>query len=80
MATIRTLEKGTANILPHRTEVDATYQFIEDGDGNILLHLATYGSDQRVSEKKVSQTLQLDKKTALQLTRIIIERFGNQLG
>lgn len=76
MAFIRNLEKGTSDIKPHRSEVDATYQILLDGKGEPLLHLATYGSDNRKSEPKVSQTIQLDKTTALKLVAIIKSEFS----
>ena len=76
MARIRKLEKGSSNIRPHNSEVDATYQILHTGNGERLLHLATYGSDYRQSEAKVSQTFQLDKATALELGRIIDSVFG----
>lgn len=76
MARIRKLEKGNSNIRPHDSEVDATYQILQTGNGEHLLHLATYGSDYRQSEAKVSQTFQLDKATALELGRILESVFG----
>lgn len=76
MALIRTLEKGTSNIKPHRSKVDATFQIIYGADGEPLLHIATYGSDDRLSEPKVSQTIQIDKKTALSLANIIDKEFN----
>ncbi len=41
-----------------------------------LLQLSTYGSDQRMSHKKVSQTLQLDRERALELADIIRRAFS----
>lgn len=76
MALIRKLEHGISNIKPHDSEVDATYQTLNNAKGECLLHLATYGSDKRKSEPKVSQTIQLDKTTALQLASIIESTFG----
>ncbi|MEV0823781.1 hypothetical protein [Nonomuraea rubra] len=43
-------------------------------DGTYL-QLSTYGSDGRQSEKKVSQTLQLDRERAAVLLNIIKEAF-----
>ena len=76
MALIRKLEKGNSNIRPHDSEVDATYQIIDNGYGEHLIHLATYGSDYRKSGAKVSQTVQLDRDTAMELGRIIDSVFG----
>lgn len=76
MALIRKLEKGNSNVRPHDSQVDATYQIVYRPNGEALLHLATYGSDHRQSEPKVSQTVQLDGSTALELARIIDAQFG----
>lgn len=76
MALIRKLEEGASNIQPHRSQVDATYQMLTNAKGEPLLHLATYGSDNRKSEPKVSQTIQLDKTTALELMAIIKSAFS----
>ncbi|PRX53565.1 hypothetical protein B0I32_127154 [Nonomuraea fuscirosea] len=59
---------------PHPTEVECGYQLIAGADGNYL-QLSTYGSDGRQSEKKVSQTLQLDRERAALLLNIIKEAF-----
>jgi 5-methylcytosine-specific restriction protein B len=40
-----------------------------------LLQLSTYGSDERQSDKKVSQTLQLDEVAARELVEIISRVF-----
>lgn len=76
MALIRKLEKGNSNVRPHDSEVDATYQILHTTKGQPLLHIATYGSDYRQSEPKVSQTVQLDHATALELGKIIERVFG----
>ncbi|AGM02896.1 hypothetical protein AORI_0307 [Amycolatopsis keratiniphila] len=59
---------------PHPTEVECGYRTINTPTGP-LLQLSTYGSDERQSEKKVSQTLQLDRENALRLVAIIRETF-----
>ncbi|MEU6715019.1 hypothetical protein ABZ897_26445 [Nonomuraea sp. NPDC046802] len=59
---------------PHPTEVECGYQII-NAIGGRLLQLSTYGSDDRQSEKKVSQTLQLDQERAAALLCIIKEAF-----
>jgi hypothetical protein len=80
MAIIRVLEQGTAQVRENRTEVDATFQIIESSNRGKLLHLATFGSDNRVSEPKVSQVLQLDRTIALQLAEIIENTFESVRG
>lgn len=44
----------------------------EDGP---LLQLSTYGSDARQSEKRVSQTIQLDRRRATELLTILKTTF-----
>jgi hypothetical protein len=74
MARVRSFARMNANVRPHRTEVDCEYQSVHDGDV-VYLHLSTYGSDDRKSEKKVSQTLQLDREGAAKLVAAIREIF-----
>lgn len=76
MALIRNLEKGTSNIRPHKSEVDAIYQILVNERGERLFHIATYGSDDRQSEPKVSQTIQFDVTTAQKLANIIEKELG----
>ncbi len=44
----------------------------EDGP---LLQIDTFGSDNRVSDQKVSQTIQIDRGTAKQLKETLEETF-----
>ncbi|MEU9831682.1 hypothetical protein AB0D67_09070 [Streptosporangium sp. NPDC048047] len=74
MARIREFFRITRNTGAHPTEVECGYQVIFTKDGN-LLQLSTYGSDSRQSEKKTSQTLQLDRERAKELLKIIKEAF-----
>ncbi|TDC68222.1 hypothetical protein E1200_12315 [Actinomadura sp. GC306] len=74
MARIREFFETNNSARPHPTEVECGYQKITTSTG-VLLQLSTYGSDNRESEKKVSQTLQLDRAGAEQLLRIIRRTF-----
>lgn len=58
----------------HRTEVDARWARVEAGS-TLLLHIATYGSDERHSHPKVSQVIQLDQIRARELKAIIERTF-----
>jgi hypothetical protein len=58
----------------HRTSVECGWQVVRDDRGR-LLQLATFGSDDRASGKKVSQTVQLDEQAARDLLRILNEFF-----
>lgn len=76
MARIRSIEKiGTSGRL-HRSDVDCTYQSVFSKDGTKYVQLTTYGSDQRKSAPKSSQTIHLDKEMALRLAQILNEEFG----
>lgn len=74
MARIRSLGKSTASARPHPTEVDCTWQVVGSGD-DTLLQLSTYGSPDRASEPKVSQTIQLDRVVATDLLAILRTTF-----
>lgn len=74
MAIIRSLSRGSSDVSRHRTTVDATFQVVTDGTGT-LFHLSTYGSDDRASQPKVSQTIQLDRDGAELLITALREAF-----
>ena len=74
MAVIRSLSPGSSPVSRHRTTVDATYQVVTDSSG-VLFHLSTYGSDERASEPKVSQTVQLDRTIAEELLNALRRAF-----
>lgn len=75
MARIRKLAQLTQSIRPHKTEVDCYHQALAGDDGEVLLHLSTFGSDARKSQPKVSQTLQIDARIAAELIDVICETF-----
>lgn len=56
------------------TEVECGYMTITV-DGETLLQLDTYGSEEREIPGKVSQSLQLDRKAAEQLLRLMRRAF-----
>lgn len=70
MAIIRSITQSTRDVRRHGTEVDATFQVLEDPAGR-LFQLSTYGSDHRVSQPKVSQTVQLDREHAAALVNAL---------
>ncbi|PPF46543.1 MULTISPECIES: hypothetical protein [unclassified Rathayibacter] len=75
MARIRSLERGDQRVTVHPTEVDCTFQEIQSDDGRTYVHLSTFGSDDRKSGPKSSQTLQLDEKMARELIEVLITAF-----
>lgn len=74
MAIIRSIEQANRNVKRHRTSVDATFQVVDDPAGR-LFHLSTYGSDDRLSEPKVSQTIQLNREEAEVLVQALRDAF-----
>jgi 5-methylcytosine-specific restriction protein B len=74
MARIKEFFQTQVSSKLHPTEVECGYQRISTPDGDVL-QLSTYGSDDRQSEKKTSQTLQLDKQRAAELVEIIRSTF-----
>lgn len=69
--------KSSQSIQEHRSEVDATFQVVKDAAGRPIFHLSTYGSDQRKSEPKVSQTIQVDEIIGRRLIRELTLAFGS---
>ena len=70
MARIRSYGKSDQRIGVHQTEVDCEYVVVEDVQGRYL-HLSTFGSDERASARKSSQSIQLDQERAAELISII---------
>ncbi len=75
MARLRSMEPGTQAVRVHPTEVDCFYQALTDQSGRTYLHLTTFGSDERQSTPKSSQSLQLDEAAARQLIQIMRDTF-----
>ena len=77
MAVIRSIKSGPPTERVHPSETDALMQVVRPASGVVLLQLSTFGSDDRQSEPKVSQTIQLDKNAALALRAFIDATFGS---
>lgn len=75
MARIRSFFRDARVSTLHPTEVECGYQILTSDDGGRLLQLSTYGSDARKSEKKVSQTIQLDEAMAGELDALLRDTF-----
>lgn len=75
MAVVRSFAPSTQNVKPHKSEVDCEFVVIEGASADRLLHLSTFGSDDRASERKSSQSIQLDRKRAQELLKILVEAF-----
>lgn len=75
MARIRRLDEGAQNVRSHSSEVDCFYQVIDESKGERLLHLTTFGSDNRASAPKSSQSIQIDREIAGQLMDVLRTAF-----
>jgi hypothetical protein len=75
MARVREFQEGTQSIKEHRTEVACAHQTLLSDEGQKLLHLSTFGSADRVSGPKSSQSLQLNEASARALVTIIEDAF-----
>ena len=71
MARVRSLTQGDQSIRPHHSEVDCFYNVVDTPDGARLLHLSTFGSDQRQSTPKSSQSIQIDEQIARELITLL---------
>ncbi|MGW4324374.1 McrB family protein [Nocardia sp. NPDC004573] len=78
MARIREIVPSEQEIRPHKLEnaVSCQYKVIKDFDDKPLVHLSTFGSDQRESQPKSSQSLQLTLENAAELMNVFSEAFG----
>ncbi|WP_280304187.1 McrB family protein [Nocardia abscessus] len=78
MARIREIVPSQQEIRPHKLENSVTchYKVIKDFDDKPLVHLSTFGSDQRESHPKSSQSLQLTLENAAELMNVFAEAFG----
>lgn len=75
MARIRKIEEGRQSVTVHPTEVDCFYQVVTGEDGERYLHLSTFGSDQRQSSPKSSQSIQLSRSVATELIAVVQRTF-----
>ncbi len=74
MARIRSFAQTSSNSSAHPTETDAQWSIVLNGKSS-LLQISTFGSDVRVSQPKVSQTLQFDRSSAALLKQAIEATF-----
>ncbi|MBX7432547.1 hypothetical protein JDV09_10590 [Mycobacterium sp. Y57] len=77
MARIRSISEGLQAIRPHDSEVDCFYNVVQTADGDRLLHLSTFGSDNRQSKPKSSQSIQIDEEMAKVLVQLLKTTFPN---
>lgn len=79
MARVVAWEVGFQDIRPHSSEVTCFTQAISGIVGEPLLHLSTFGSKDRQSAPKSSQSLQLDYENAQELVRVLVKVFGDRV-
>lgn len=77
MARIRSFSEGAQSVSENRSEVDCFHQVIVSPSGERYLHLSTFGSDERQSKPKSSQSIQIDEETASGLMDALREAFPN---
>lgn len=78
MARITVFEPGRQQVTPHLSRVPCFYQVVPASGGD-LLHLSTFGSADRQSPPKSSQSIQLDREGALALVEIIKKTFPDEV-
>lgn len=78
MAKIRSFTFRATAAQAHPTEVDATWSVIGSGP-DALVQISTYGSDDRQSHPKVSQTIQVDARVAGQLVDLLVDTYGSAI-
>jgi hypothetical protein len=80
MARIARFLDGTQDVRAHQTEVDCFVQVVGQTQSfERLAHLSTFGSADRASHPKSSQSIQLDKSAAKELVTRLIGIFGSDL-
>jgi hypothetical protein len=80
MARISKVLPSMQQIRPHNVEdqVECEWKIIVDTDGSPLLHLSTFGSSNRASKRKSSQSIQLSAGVGRELIAILVEAFGTE--
>ncbi len=72
------MTENSQRIRPHKPEnsVECRYQVVTDVDGEQLIHLSTFGSKNRASKPKSSQSLQIDRTIGVSMVELFCETFG----
>jgi hypothetical protein len=72
VARVLSFMPSTQRLNIHRTTVECEFDTVVEGDTRIL-HLSTFGSKDRASERKSSQSIQLDVEHARLLIGILAD-------
>ena len=75
MVKIQAVTRSSSGIRPHETTSICTFQTVSGQDGEVLLHIATYGSAERVMPGKASQQIQFTESGARDLLEAILFAF-----
>ncbi|GAP53441.1 hypothetical protein AHiyo6_00060 [Arthrobacter sp. Hiyo6] len=75
MVKIQAVTPSSSDIQPHRTESVCTFQTVSGVDGEVLLHIATYGSAERAMPGKASQQIQFTESGARDMLEAIFAAF-----
>jgi hypothetical protein len=75
MVKIQAVTRSSSSIQPHKTESICTFQTVSGLDGEVLLHIATYGSAERAMPGKASQQMQFTESGAGELLAAIFSTF-----
>jgi hypothetical protein len=75
MALIKTFEEKRRDRQSIHDSIDATYAVFER-DGRTFVQIDTRGRAERENPEKVSQSLQLDRKSARELFDVLRDAFG----
>ncbi len=79
MARIVSIATGHQDVRPHASEVDCYVQELTAANGEKLVHISTFGSSQRQSQPKSSQSMQFDREMAAELTALFVRSFGRSV-
>ncbi|MEV4277691.1 hypothetical protein [Actinoplanes xinjiangensis] len=72
MARVRSFMPSTQRLNIHKTTVECEFDTLVEGSTRVL-HLSTFGSKDRASERKSSQSIQLDIEHARLLIGILAD-------
>ncbi len=79
MARIVSVRAGHQDVRPHQSEVECFVQELRGPNDEKLVHISTFGSAQRQSHPKSSQSMQFDKEMAFALVEQFVAVFGEDV-
>lgn len=79
MARVVSVTSGKQDVRPHQSEVECFVQELRGVDDEKLVHISTFGSAQRASQPKSSQSMQFDQAAASKLIARFVAAFGEEV-